>query len=159
MIKHESKFEVLDNGDVKSTAIYPEKDVTVIIGGEEVCIGYSEPQHVVQIIHRGKIRKLYRYLQEQYDVLMDRYREAKKVIEETKDYNNDVLAAEITRINMEKVEQNKHLRNLNTVAKSVMMHHEAKKRLPELEHTLEELKKQLDFLDKYDKSVAKKQKI
>ena len=132
------------NGDLYATRKQEKNNVTVPTCPDP--IGEQPEHHVVQIIKADKVKYLHKYLEDQLNQLSERKKKADEVIEQTKAFDNEKLVKAIQSLPTDKINKNQTAK-LEIVAKNVMMNFEAKKNLPILQESIDELKHQIEFIE------------
>ena len=139
-----SEMKKLENGDLHAIRKQDSQAVTVPIHQDP--IGEQPGHEIIQVINKDKVKYLYQYLVDQFNQLSDRMKKAESVIEETKMFDNERLVEAIRSLPSDKINKN-HTAKLEIVAKNVMMNFEAKKNLPILKDSIDELKHQINFIE------------
>lgn len=143
----DAKLKILENGDMESIATYPQREVEVKVRGQNIVIGHQPEYGVKNIIKKDQLPVLYEYLVEQKNMLLDRIKKAKEVIEETREYYVDGLMDEFKKLPKDKI-KSKHTQALSKYAGNVTMYIEAKKTVENIQKNLETFDYQIDFIEK-----------
>jgi len=150
MEEMKDRMEVMDNGDIKAIVTYPQRDVEVKVKGKPFVIGVQPAYDVVNITHKDRLKDLLAFLYEQREMLSDRLKQAKDVIERTEYASSDALAEAINKVDPEKL-KNKHFKELNDIANDVKLNNDAKMRLPLIQKNVDKISEQIDFIEKNNK--------
>ena len=143
----EQKFEVLPNGDVEGTTIYPENKVVITVGGRESEIGFAPSYEVKQVIKKEKIPDLLTYLREQKDYFATRVKKNNEVLEQTEHVDIDKLKGEFVKLPLDSKPKMAKLKGLDQLAEQYHMKSSALKNGKVLQDGLDKIQEQIDFLN------------
>jgi len=140
------EFKVLENGDVEAIQKYDGKPVIQAVDGEDIVLGDQPAYTISNIIHKGKIPYLIKFLTQQRSEFKKRIDSAEEVIAKLEHIDLKVLADAMK--SLPKDIKGKKLQALDRVAQDYYMKQGAIDNLQIIQDNFDLFDKQLDFFTK-----------